>query len=122
MVSHYLQTATGRDDLTAHSLRHSCATFLISDGMNAKSLQALLGHSSLLTTQRYAQLLAPDTAPIEQASSIFSDILPTTILKRKEEKQVKKRGRPRKEGTANERRRARYRQKKEEALKAAGKI
>ena len=98
MVSRYLREATGRDDLTAHSLRHSCATFLISDGMNAKNLQAILGHSSLVTTQRYAQLLAPDTAPIQEASNIFREILPTSVFKRQkaEEKKKRGRGRPRK--------------------------
>lgn len=90
-IKSFLTHMTGRDDLSAHSLRHSCATFLISNGMNARDLQAILGHSSLNTTQRYAQLLAPDTMPIEHAKDVFSGLLFTNYAKRQAEEERLKR-------------------------------
>lgn len=69
---HLLAAGLDVDQLSAHKLRHTAATMMLSGGVDVKTLQEVLGHENLNTTQIYTHIentelkIAADANPISK--------------------------------------------------------
>jgi len=70
-----MDKATKKADITrtatVHTLRHSFATHLMNNGVNLRTIQALLGHSNIKTTSIYLHVMDYEILNIKSPLDTF---------------------------------------------------
>ncbi|MCP4371500.1 MAG: tyrosine-type recombinase/integrase, partial [Deltaproteobacteria bacterium] len=64
LIKKYTRQARIKKNVYPHTFRHSCATSMLKNKADIRSIQELLGHSSLDSTQVYTRITITDLKEI----------------------------------------------------------
>lgn len=66
-----------RPDITAHSLRHTCGSLMVENGVDVETIKDMLGHSDTQTTRIYIEMAQQRRAARTQPSNLSPDCCKT---------------------------------------------
>jgi site-specific recombinase XerD len=74
-IKAHLRKHLGVENLKAHSFRHGCAVWLLTNGVDVYDVMKWLGHNRISTTEKYV-----DLAPVDLARRVYDKMNQTPKL------------------------------------------